>query len=186
MPVANWVSTEPHLFLALHHGWWMRDVAFNIYIRSVDRYCRLRHSGSLSCSLGKELCCDSPGGCHGNITCSLTYNRCLLPVPRCLWSFATQIPQHGRPNIVGPQLTIIVKMWQGPCSSFLCVQRQPIQWLYITTTNSLCDYQTYTTKNCCRSVDAHFQDWTGSVLLCCWPIQAASTKLMYNNNLVTV
>jgi len=143
----------------------MRDVAIKVYIRSFDRFYRLKHSESLTCSLENELSCDCPGGCRGNIACLLAYKGSQLPVYRCLWSFATLITQDAKSKIVVARLTIIVKMGQEARSFRFCLERQPIQWLYITMTNSRWYYLTYMTKNHWRSVDAHFQDRAESMSL---------------------
>jgi len=146
----------------------------------------LKHSGSLSCSLENNLSCDCPGGYRGNITCSLAYKGYQLPVYRCLWSFATLITQDARPKINVARLTMIVKMGQGACSLHFCLDRQPIQWLYITMTNSQRYYLTYRMKNCWRFFDAYFQDWAGSVSLSSCPIKAASTVVMCKYDQVTL
>jgi len=159
----------------------MRDVAVNVYIQSCHRFYRLKHSRSLSCSLNNELSCNCPGGCRRNFACYYAHKGYQLPVYRCLWSFSTLITQDARPKIVVAWLTIIVKMGQGACSYFYVLERQPIQRLYITTTNSRCNHLTYRIKNCSHSVDGHFPDHAGSMSHSRWPIQAASIALMYSN-----
>jgi len=173
-------------FWALYHGESMRDVAVTFYIRGSDRFYRLKHSGWLSCSLDNESSCDCPEGCRGNIACLLAYTGYQFPVYRCLWSFATLITQHARPEIILALLTMIVKMGQGACSFHFCLERQPTEWLYITMTNSRCFYLPYMTKHCWHSIDIHFQDWAESVSLSSWPIKAARTVLMYKNDQATI
>jgi len=53
----------------------------------------------------------------------------------------------------------------------------PILWLCLFTTKSHFYYLTYWTKNHGRSIDAHFQDGAGSVLLSLWPIKDAYTSI---------
>jgi hypothetical protein len=164
----------------------MRNEAVKLDIWSVDQFYRLKHFRSLSCSVEKELSFDCPGGCSGNISCLLTYKRYQLPVHWCQWSFATFITQCARPPIIIAWLMFIVKMGQGACKFSFCLERTPIQWLYITMTVSWCYYLTYRTKCHWRSADAHLQDLAGSVSLSSWPIEAASTVLMYKNDQVTL
>jgi len=61
-----------------------------------------------------------------------------------------------RPKILDTPLRLIMKIGQGAFRILFCLYRLPIHGLDITTTKSLVDYMTYLTKNCWRSVDAHF------------------------------
>jgi len=60
------------------------------------------------------------------------------------------------------------------CEYFISDYVQPI---------ALKDYPRYVTKNCWRSVDAHFHDGAGSMLLALLPIWAADTLFMTTCNL---
>jgi hypothetical protein len=62
---------EPRRFLALYHSYSKRNVAISGSTQSCDRCCRLKHSGSQSCSFKNEINCGCPGGCRGNIACYL-------------------------------------------------------------------------------------------------------------------
>ena len=184
-PVANWAITEAQWYLALHHAQSMGDVAGNVYIWSFKQLYRLTRSESLSCILGNESSCDCPGGCHGNIAYVLPNKGYQLTVYRCLWLFAALITQDASPIIVVAWLMIIVKIGYGACSYFMCLAGQPIQWLYTSATNSLCNYFNDMTKHHWRPRGAHSQDQAGSVLLSHWSIQTASTVLKNNNDQVT-
>ena len=161
-------------------------MAINAYVRIFDYFYRLLHSGSLNCYFENELICDCPGGCCGNIACLLPYKVRQLPVFRSLLSFATEITHDARPTIIVAQLMVIVKMGLGACSFFFGLERQPIQWLYITTTNSQCNYLAYRTKNLWNSIDSHFQDQASNVSLSRWLIMASCTVHMCNNHQVTL
>jgi len=156
MSVAKWAWTKCQWYLVLHHGYSMRDVAITGYIRSFDRFYKVKHSESLCCSFEYKSSGDCLGGCHGNIAWLLPYKVFQLQIYRCLWSFATESTQDAEQDIVVARLTVIVKMGQGVCSFFICLERQPIQWLYIIKTNSQCNYLTGSTRNCwCSS------SWSG-------------------------
>jgi len=81
-------------------------------------------------------------------------------------------------TIVDSPLTLIFELGQGAFLFFFCIQRLSGLLLCITTTKLLHNYQTYKTKNHWRSVDAHFQDRAGSVLLSLVSIKGGNTSIM--------
>jgi hypothetical protein len=58
--------------------------------------------------------------------------------------------------------------------------------LPVTTTYWRCDFAGSNTKNCWRSVDAHFHDGAGRVLLSVLPIKAAKNSIMTDYNILEV
>ena len=95
------------------------------------------------------------------------------------------ITRLTRPKIVDAQLTLIFKMGQGACCFFLCLWRVETLPLCIFPTKSRCYYPTYRTKNGWRSVDAHFQDGAGSVLLSVLHIKVVNAVVMYKHYKIT-
>ena len=69
-------------------------------------------------------------------------------------------------------------MGQGACRFLFSHYRLPIHRLCITTDKSLFNYMTYKTQNRWRSVDAHFQNGAGSVLLSLLAWKTANTSFM--------
>jgi len=113
-----------------------------------------------------------------------------LPIKEANTSFMTitnrsppQITHDTWPRIVDAPLMLIFKMELGVCHFLFCLWRQPIIRLWLWETCHSPDYPRYMTKNCGRSVNAHFQDGAGSVSLNHLPIQAANTLFMTICNL---
>jgi len=75
-------------------------------------------------------------------------------------------------------LTLNDRMGQGACRYCFCLQRQRIFHLWMFATSRQLDYTIHKTKNPSCSVDAHFQDGAGNVLLVFLPLKAANTSLM--------
>jgi len=82
-------------------------------------------------------------------------------------------------------LTLIFRMgqylvyeWLQMNVTLFCQGRLPLHWLWIALTRSLLKYRTYKTKNHWRSVDAHFQDGAGSLILLFLIWKAANTSFM--------
>jgi hypothetical protein len=73
-------------------------------------------------------------------------------------------------------LTIIFKMGYGACSSHYYTKRLPIQSFWLRATSRPPDYPWYTTSNCRRSVDTHFQEVVGHVPLVIFNILVAGTS----------
>jgi len=53
-----------------------------------------------------------------------------------------------------------------------------VDWLRIAATRALFNYRTYKPNNHSRSIDAHFQDAAGSMMLLFWISKAANTSFM--------
>ena len=151
-------------------------------IRSFDRFCRLKHSWTLICRFVNEISCYHPGGHRRNISCLSSYTGCRLHVDGCLWSSTSYVTENARAKISNAPLTLIFKMKQGACLILYLLSRQPILHLWLSATNHHSDFQRWKINNCWRSVDAHFQDGAGSVLLFFLPIMAANTLIMYNHD----
>ena len=66
------------------------------------------------------------------------------------------ISQDAWPKIVDAPLTLIFMMGQGGYCYLFCLPRWPKIPLWLTTTYRRCDLPGRITKNCWRSVDAHF------------------------------
>jgi len=79
-------------------------------------------------------------------------------------------------------LTLIFRMVQWPCHLLFCQGRLPVRWLRIAATRSLFNYRTYKSKNRWRSVDAHFHDGAGSMMLLFLTWKAANTSFMNGCN----
>jgi len=150
--------------LVLHHGKSKYDAAIIVYIRSFDCYYKLKQSWIISCCFEKTIRCHCPGGGHGNISCLSGNTGYQVLVCICLQSSATKITQDARPKMVDALLMIIFKMGLVACRFRFCLWRWPMLWLCITMTKSRFNYMTYKTKNCLRSVDAHFA--TGVSAIC--------------------
>jgi hypothetical protein len=96
-------------------------MAAHSYIWIFDRFYRLKHLGSLKCSIENELRCDCPEGCRGTISCLSAYKGSQNLVFRCLKSFASKITQDSGPKIIVALLTLIVKMGQGEYRILFCL-----------------------------------------------------------------
>jgi len=81
-------------------------------------------------------------------------------------------------HIVDALLTLILQMGQRASRFLFCVLMLSTLLLCITTTKLLHNYQTNKTKNHWLSVDAHFQDGAGSMLLSLLPIKGGNTSIM--------
>jgi len=66
---------------------------------------------------------------------------------------------------VDAPLTLIFTMGQWPCGLLFCPKRLPACWVWIAPTTSPFKYHTYKTQNRGCSIDAHFQDGAGSMML---------------------
>jgi len=69
---------------------------------------------------------------------------------------ATLVTQDGKPKIVDGLLILSFSRGQWPCCCLFCLQRLPIQRLYITATKSHFHYHTFKTNNCWHFIDTHF------------------------------
>jgi len=86
-------------------------------------------------------------------------------------------------------LTLIFRMgqylvheWLQPNVTLFCQGRRPLHRLSIAVTRSLFNCRTYKTKNRWCSVDAHFQDGAGSLILLFLIWKAANTSFMNGYN----
>jgi len=86
-------------------------------------------------------------------------------------------------------LTLIFRMgqylvyeWLQPNVTLFCQGRLPLHRLWIAVTRSLFNYRTYKPKNCWCSVDTHFQDGAGSLILLFLIWKAANTSFMNGCN----
>ena len=86
-------------------------------------------------------------------------------VSEWLQPFATEVTQDTQPKINDTQLTHIFRMGQWPYGFLYCQERLPVWWLWIAPTMSRFNYPTYKTKNCWRSIDAHFNVLSSQDLL---------------------
>jgi len=111
-------------------------------------------------------------------TFSSAYKGIQYFVYNCVQPIAHKITQDTWPRIVDAQLTLIFMMGQGVCHYVFCLYEQPILRLWLHANYCPPDYPRYMTKNHWRSVDAHFYDVAGSVLLSLLPIKAANTSFM--------
>ena len=73
---------------------------------------------------------------------------------------------------------LIFRMGQWPCGLLYCQEKLPLCWLWIAPTMSPCNYPTYKTKNYWHSIDTHFQDGAGSMMLLSLAWKAANTSFM--------
>ena len=76
----------------------------------------------------------------------------------------------------------LVYEWLQPNVTLFCQGRLPLHRLWIAVTRSLFTYRTYKTTNRWRSVDAHFQDGAGSLILLFVIWKAANTSYMNGCN----
>jgi len=83
-------------------------------------------------------------------------------------------------------LTLIFMMGHGGYCNLFCLERQPRIPLWLNTPYGRCHFPRHMTKNCRRSVDAHFHNGAGRVLLSVLPIKAAKNPFMTNYNLSEV
>jgi len=83
-------------------------------------------------------------------------------------------------NLKGSQY--LVYEWLQPIVTLFCQRRLPLHRLWIALTRSLFNYHAYKTKNRWCSVDAHFQDWAGSLILLFLICKAANTSYMNGCN----
>jgi len=96
------------------------------------------------------------------------------------------ISQDTWPKIIDTLLTLIFMMGQGGYCCLFCLKRQPKIPLWQTTTYRRCDCPGCMTINCWRSVDTHFHDWAGRVLVSVLPIKAAKNSFVTDYNLAEV
>ena len=107
-------------------------------------------------------------------------SQCL--VYEWLQLITTGVTQDEQPKIVDAPWTLISRMGQWQCSILFCQGRLSLSWLWIAATRSHFNYLTYKTKNRWRSVDAHFQDGAGSLILSFLTWKAANTSFMNGCN----
>jgi len=117
---------------------------------------------------------------HDAIFCELEGSQYL--VYEWLQPFATEVTQDAQPKIVDSPLTLIFRMGQWPCGLLFCQKRLPVCWLWIAPITSPFNYPTYKTKNCWCSVDTHFQNGAGSMMLLFLDWKAANTSFMNGCN----
>jgi hypothetical protein len=96
------------------------------------------------------------------------------------------ISQDAWPKIVDAPLALVFMKGQGGYCYLFYLWRQPIIPLWLTTTYWRCDVQGRMTKNRWCSVEAHFHDWAGRVLLSVLPIKAAKNCFVTDYNLSKV
>jgi len=89
-------------------------------------------------------------------------------------------------KLVDARLTLIFMMGQGGYCYLFCLSRQPKILLWLSTTYRRCDFPGHMTKNRWRSVDAHFDDGAGRVLLSVLPIKTAKNSFVTDYNLSEV
>jgi len=94
--------------------------------------------------------------------------------------------QDAWPKIIDALLTLIFMMGHGAYCNLFCLWRQPKIPLCPNTPYWRCHFPQRMTKNCWRSVDAHFHDGVGRVLLSVLAIQAAKNTFMTDYNLSEV
>jgi len=110
-----------------------------------------------------------------HFTFSFAYRGSQYFVNNYVQPIANKITQDTWPRIVDTPLTHIFMMGQGACYHHFCLYRQPTLRLWLCATYHPTHYPRYMIKNCWHSVDAHFHDGAGSVLLPLLPINAANT-----------
>jgi len=118
-----------------------------------------------------------------HFTISFAYKGCQDFVYDYVQPITPRITQDTRPRIVDTPLTLIFMMGQGAFWFPFHLYRQPILRLWQFATYRPPDYPGYMTKNCWHSIDAHFQDGAGRLLLSLLPIQAANTSFITICNL---
>jgi len=110
--------------------------------------------------------------------CHYLINGCLQPI-------RTYITQDAKLKVNDAPLQLILRMRQWLCCCLFCLQMPPIHRLCITATKLPFNYCTYKTRNCWRSVDAHFQNLAVTVSLSLLPIMAANMMIMHNSKQIT-
>jgi len=96
------------------------------------------------------------------------------------------ISQDTRPIFIEAPLTLIFAMGQGGHCHLFCLYRPAKIPVWVTTTYQRCDFPERMTKNCWRSVDTHFHDGAGRVLLSVSPIQEGKNSFVTDYNLSEV
>jgi hypothetical protein len=94
-----------------------------------------------------------------------------------------QITHNTWPTIVDAPLTLIFMMGQGGYCYLFYRYRQPNIPLWLTTIYRRCNIPGHRTKNRWCSVDTHFHDGVGRVLLSVLPIKAAKNSFLTDYNL---
>ena len=97
---------------------------------------------------------------------------------------AHKITQDKWPRIVDPPLTLIFMLGQRACYYLVSLYEQPILRFWLRATYRPADYPRYMTKNFWHSVDSHFHDGAGSVVLSLLPVKPANTSFMTIGNLL--
>jgi hypothetical protein len=88
------------------------------------------------------------------------------------------ISQYAWTKIVDSLLTLIFMKGHGGYCTVFCLERKPKIPLWLTTTYRRCDFPGRMAKNRWCSVDAHFHDGAGRVLLTVLPTKAARNSFM--------
>jgi hypothetical protein len=97
-----------------------------------------------------------------------------------------QITHHTWPTIVDTLWTLIFMMGQGGyCTQFGLERRPKIPW-WLATTYGRFDFPGHMTKNRWLSIDAHFHDGAGRVLLSVLPIKVGKNDCMTDYDLSDV
>jgi len=96
------------------------------------------------------------------------------------------ISQDSWPKIVDAPLTLIFMIRQGEYCNLCCLWWPPKIPLWLSTTYRRCDFPGHMTTHSWPSVDAHFHDGAGRVLLSALPIKAAKNSFMTDYNLSEV
>ena len=119
----------------------------------------------------------------------LNWKGCHDFVYELLPHFYTLITHDPAPIILDTPLTLIFRMghyldyeWLQPNVTLFCHGRRPLHRLWIALTRLLSNYRTYKTRNCWRSVDAHFLDGAGSLIRLFLIWKAGNTSFMNGCN----
>jgi len=119
---------------------------------------------------------------HYTVSCS--YNCSQYFVHNCLQLVTAQFTQDTWPTVLDALLTLIVNMGQGRYCNLFYLSGRPIIPVWLSSTYWRCDYPGRRSGRSLmlrwRSVDAHFQDEVGSVLISFLQIKAANTLILYN------
>ena len=103
----------------------------------------------------------------------------------CLRRFGTYLIQDAKLKIVDSTLPLILRMGRWLSCCHFCQWQLPVHQLCITATKSLCNYHTYKTTNCWRSVDAQYQNGVLTMLPSLLPIEPGDTSVIHNSDQIT-
>jgi hypothetical protein len=114
--------------------------------------------------------------CFGCKCCQDIMNELLLQCD-------TYISHNARPTIGDAPMQLIFRMSQGVCCQCYFPSRWPISHCWMFATNRKLDYMKPRTKNRPLSIDAHFWNGVGSVLLLMLPLKTANTVFLDGHKL---